>query len=543
MTDKEIKIYYPIKYEPRQIQLDALEHTKHNIRRGKKFIMLNLPTGSGKSMFSVMFINWYLNYINKDAKFDILTNSKILQNQYVDEFPFMSSLKGKGSYNCLCFKGMSCEEASEFNKVLKKKCVGCPYDMAKESWISSRVGLTNFHLFNTLSLFVPEIIETKKSNVLLIDESHLFPDILCDFISSKISKISLKVLGFNDVTIYSIFNDIKNIKTIEDFVDYIEKNFIIKLENQISNIEKILSNPSLDIKDRIKYTKNIVNLKSSISNYNSFLSDYKINHNNWVLDIEQTEDKMFYRNFIIQPVWSHSYLEKTIWKNYDHVIMISGSLLNKDIVCYMNGIVNNKSSYVEYDSPFPTKNHSIYYMKGIGKMSFKEKINTWENQKVVLDKIIKKYKNKKGIIHTNSFEFSSWVQNYYKDNDRFIFHDSTNRDDALREHIESVKPTILVSPSISVGIDLPGKLCEFQIIIKIPYPSLNSVKIKKRMSDNKDYYGYATCTSLIQSTGRGVRSSEDVVDTFILDDSFGDLLKYNYKFLPNWFTNLIKILK
>jgi len=109
------KIYHPLKYEPREIQKSALEFTKYHINRGKKFILINAPTGIGKSFFSVMFMNWYLNYINDDARFDILTNSKILQNQYVNEFPFIKSLKGKNSYHCNTYN-CSCAEGKEFNK-------------------------------------------------------------------------------------------------------------------------------------------------------------------------------------------------------------------------------------------------------------------------------------------------------------------------------------------------------------------------------------------------------------------------------------------
>ena len=120
MYKEDIKIHYDINHEPRKIQIDALEFTKKQIRRGKKFIMLNMPTGSGKSMYSMMFINWYINYINEDAKFDLLTNSKILQRQYTDEFPYIASLKGKNAYRCKDYPNASCQEGKEMNLALKK---------------------------------------------------------------------------------------------------------------------------------------------------------------------------------------------------------------------------------------------------------------------------------------------------------------------------------------------------------------------------------------------------------------------------------------
>ena len=77
----------------------------------------------------------------------------------------------------------------------------------------------------------------------------------------------------------------------------------------------------------------------------------------------------------------------------------------------------------------------------------------------------------------------------------------------------------------------------------MPYPSLASNKIKKRMSDNPNYYGYKTITDLIQSTGRSVRSFDDYANTYILDSCFGDILRYSYKYIPDWFMESIKVLK
>lgn len=213
MYKDNIKLFYNIKYEPRQIQIDALEFTKHNIRRGKKHIMLNLPTGIGKSMWSVMFMNWYKNYINENAIFDILTNTKILQNQYVREFPFIANLKGKNAYRCNSYPDSSCQEGKEMNKALKKSCSNCPYDYDMMKWRTNEIAMTNFHLFDTINLFLPDLIKSKESNVLIIDEAHDFESVLCDFISMKISRKSLKRIGFNEINISEVSKELKSVST------------------------------------------------------------------------------------------------------------------------------------------------------------------------------------------------------------------------------------------------------------------------------------------------------------------------------------------
>jgi len=544
MYKDDVKIYHKLKYEPRQLQIDALEFTKHQFRRGKKYVMLNMPTGTGKSYFAVMFINWYKNYINEDAKFDILTNTKLLQNQYINEFPFIANLKGKNSYRCNSYPDSSCQEGKEMNKALKRTCNDCPYDRDMQKWRTQDIAMTNFHLFDTVNLFIPDLMVAKEPNVLIIDEAHDFESVLCDFITMKITKRSLKMMGFNDVNIMNISAELKTgVSNMEEFVDYVNDVFLHKLESLLSSLESRISNPSMSQPEKIRYSKNISHLKGAIFNYQSFLSDYKENGDNWVMDVEfKPKDKEFSHEYVVQPVWSYDYLKEVIWDKYDHVILMSGTILNKEMFSYINGLDPKLTSYYEVPTPFDVKRRPIYYIK-VGKMTFNEKVETFKKQIEYIDKIIKRNSDKKGIIHTGNYEISGWLKEHYGEKSRMIFHETEDRNEALNQHISSELPTILVSPSMMNGVDLKDDLSRFQIILKIPYPNIKSKKIKKRQKDNKDWYNWKTVVDLIQSYGRSVRSDEDWAETYILDSSLSNIMKFNYKYLPRYFTDAIKMLK
>jgi len=535
------KVHYELKYTPREIQIESLEFTKTNINRGKKYIMLNMPTGTGKSYYSVMFMNWYLNYINGDAKFDILTNSKILQSQYVREFDFMASLKGKNSYTCKTYN-TSCQEGKEMNKALKRTCSNCPYDYAFGTWKESQVSLTNFHLMNTLHLFIPEVIEERASNVLIIDEAHDFESILCDYISVKISSRSLMSYGFNDINMMSTARKMANVYSVDDFKTFLNDIFLTQLEELQEKHKSRLGNHSITSGEKLKLAKYVTNITTAISTYTSFLKDIEENGDNWVIDIDREDSKIFPKSFNVQPVWSYKYLKKIIWDKYDHIIYMSGTMLDKTMFSFLNGIEENLGAYYNVESPFPIKNRPIYYVK-VGKMTFNEKAETWKRQTVVLDKILKRNIDKKGIIHTGSYELANWVKEHYKGNKRLLFHTSEDRDAVLFKHMESPEPTILVSPSMTNGVDLKDDLSRFQVILKIPYPSIKSNKIKKRQADYKDWYAWKTVVDIIQSYGRSVRSEDDWAETYIIDESFSNILRYSYKFLPKYFTDAIKTLK
>jgi Rad3-related DNA helicase len=197
-----------------------------------------------------------------------------------------------------------------------------------------------------------------------------------------------------------------------------------------------------------------------------------------------------------------------------------------------------RATYYNIPSPFNVKSRPIFYMP-LGKMSFKNKEQTFKNYIPYIKKILNKYKGKKGIIHTNSFELQRWIQESIE-NPRLIFHDSSNKDEMLKMHKESKEPTVLVSPSVGTGVSFDNDDARFQIIAKIPYPSLASKKNKLRQKQNSDWYSWMTSALLQQACGRIVRSKLDYGDTIIIDSSFGDVIRYSSKFLPHWFQNAIK---
>ena len=531
------QIYFPVKHEPRQIQIDMLNHIKHHIRRGKKYFLMNAPTGVGKSLFSIMVANWYKNYINSNAKIDLLTNSKVLQSQYVREFPFISSLKGKANYSCSTYNS-NCQDGKELNKALKKTCTACPYTLAMSSWEKSDISLTNFHLFITLHLFLPNVIEN-RCNVLIIDEAHDFEAVLCDFISNKVSQRTLKKLGFNDASINKIDKEMNGIKNTNQFIKYIEDeltHYLEKLEEAHTNR---IGNQSISTNEKIKLSKELANIESSRLSFKKLIEDYSINPDNWVLDIEVDKKfTLFQKIFNIQPVWAYNYLKKIIYDKYDHIIFI----LDKNMFAYLNGLEPNLCTYFNVDSPFAIKNRRVKYIK-VGKMSFNEKKETWLKQQSVLEKIFNKHKNEKGIIHTGNYELAEWLKEKYGKNEKFLFPTVEDKDAILLKHIQSKKPTILVSPSMMNGVDLKDDLSRFQVILKMPYPNLKSNRVKKRMNDYKDWYSYKTVADLIQSYGRSIRSDDDYAITYILDSNFSNILQRSYKLLPIWFINAISELK
>lgn len=537
----DVNVYFPLQLIPREEQIQGLQFIKKTINSGNKFCLLNLPTGSGKSFLVNMFMNWYKNFVNPKAEFDILTNSKILQEQYIRENLFIKNFKGKSNYYCDRFS-TDCEKGLEICRALKKQCNKCPYEIAKKKWIESEVGLTNFHLFNTLALYIRTTLEKRESTVLIIDECQDFESVFADYISTSTSAKSLKRYGFAAKPIEDYDEKIKKIKSIGQYVGFVEKQFIPDVEALMDYFElQILE--TKNSKYREECSTYLSYCLTQITKYKNLILDYKENPENWVLDITKNEKDRAYSGILLEakPVWVSKHLMECVWNRYDHIILMSGTILDKDLFSYINGIDVKKTAYFEMDSPFHVSRRPIFYIK-CGKMSYDLKEESFQNQIPFIKKILKRNENNKGIIHCGTYEFSKWLQEQLIDK-RLIFHDTENREEMLEKYINSETSSVLVSPSMVTGVDLKDDLSRFQIIMKIPYPYLGSNKIKQRQKTNTHWYAWKTCVDILQMYGRSNRSEEDWSENYILDSSFSDILKYNSKNLPHWFTAAIKPLK
>jgi len=383
-----------------------------------------------------------------------------------------------------------------------------------------------------------------------VSNCHEFDDVMSDFISIKITENIIKKLKFtNEYQIVKELHKVKNIKSYIEFLKYL----ILEIEETLDSIDKSLSGGfRSDVSDKrdlklskitgqpnqdIKLMQIVNDLKTWESKIEIFLKEYEADKDNWVLETNINE-KTNLKELSLEPIWAQQYLNKYVWCHYDMVILMSGTILNKQMFSELNGLDSSRCSYYSMPSPFPLKNRPIYYMP-IGKMSYLKKQETFQKYIPIIEKILNKYKDKKGIIHTNSFELADWIRGEIS-NERFVFHDSSNKEEMIKFHFKSKDNTVIVSPSVHTGVSFDNDKARFQIIAKIPYPSLASEKNKLRKQNNPEWYAYRTVSSLCQMIGRPVRSKNDYADTIIIDESFGDVLKYSSHYIPNWLQESIK---
>jgi Rad3-related DNA helicase len=190
--------------------------------------------------------------------------------------------------------------------------------------------------------------------------------------------------------------------------------------------------------------------------------------------------------------------------------------------------------YIEIDSPFDAEKAPIYVLAH-------QKIN-YGNLKTLLPTICKQiegilneHSDQKGIIHTHTQYIADYIRDNVKSKRLICREMGITNEDILKIHSGNDDPTVLVSPSMTYGVDLKGKLAEFQIILKAPWLPTKDVRVEKMMKLDKEWYSNKMLCTLVQACGRGVRSNTDECVTYVLDGSIFDTVARSKKKLPKYF--------
>jgi ATP-dependent DNA helicase DinG len=273
------------------------------------------------------------------------------------------------------------------------------------------------------------------------------------------------------------------------------------------------------------------------------ISNILSNPRNWIISEIKKEDyevvKVELKPLDISPYCKH------VFEKCSKVLIMSATILNPKAFCRSVGLAYDKEvKFIQVKSDFPIENRPIYPMN-IAYLNFNN-LQLPEIKSSItktVDNIMTIHKNDKGIIHTTSYEQLNFIkEKISQENTRrlLVTDPEIQRDEIIQEHINSIKPTVLISPSLHTGLDLKGELSRFQIITKVPYPNKNDRWINAKRNSNEDWYYWQTALKLVQASGRSIRSKEDWAKTYILDSAFGYFVNKNRDILPDWFMQAVR---
>lgn len=533
---------FPSGYKPNEAQQNVLNKIDEAFLEGHKFVIVRAPTGTGKSFISKTvgnaanqctkefrdLITSYLAYkqddeyvydcVNETQKQPFgcfaLTVTKGLQDQYKLFFDDVKVLKGKNNYLCEVDKNYSVETAPCVHiKKLRDECWRknfCSYYRDRNEAMVGPFATLNYKMFFSL----PDHVKNRE--YIICDEASELED---EFVKEFTCTIDLDFLDECKVDFSS-----GNIPT----GDY------AKAYRGVESLALLIQDRSREIESTIKGNDKLTNYLESekkkmiaLRNLNNKL---QLLMESWQ-DCEYLIEKKNGNAIIFTPL-KIDRLTKYLFNFGKKVILMSATIIDEKVFAKTLGIENYK--FVDVQSPFDSKKAPIYVNK-------KHKLNA-QNIKTTLPTIIEmiaaicdNHKNDKGIIHTHTMSITNAIKGKCNTR-RFLYREpGVMNDEILKLHYDNDEPTVLVSPSLTHGVDLKDDLARFQIIVKAPYLPLTEQRIKILFDQDKRWYETKMLCSLIQACGRGIRSKDDHCITYILDATVLNCLKNNVDILPKYF--------
>jgi len=373
---------------------------------------------------------------------------------------------------------------------------GCPYYDAYRAAVGSSLVVTNYSYWLHQHAYGEGLGPTET---LILDEAHAAPDELAKFLGVHISDQDIMVLGVGYPGISSWREWAR--------LALVRVGAMLKLERMLDNV---------------------IHWKLLSTKINRLLMGFE---QDWVYE----HDGRGARWDIINP---SEFAESYLFCGVRDVIFTSATVRPRTMS--MLGIKSEYDyDFNEYESTFPVSRRPIYYLP-ITALSYNNTEVDLKCWRGTIDSIIGTRLDRKGIIHGVSYKRCRDIAKRSKYGAHMITHTPGGTEEAITRFRNSKYPAILVSPTVTTGVDFKFTDAEYQIVPKIPFPDSTSKVLRAREKRDKHYALYLTMMTLVQTTGRCMRAIDDQCETFILDSHFGWLRRRYRKFAPQWFWQAVQ---
>lgn len=489
-------------------QKEAIQRAAEELDAGRKFVIAELPTGIGKSDMAMALAR-------STGYAYVVTSQNILIDQYVRDFGKLPEttfyrVKGKRHYSCeLGFENCDDGDKKKCTLFHIKKNSPCTYKVERNKTAFAQVALLNttYYAVGLGSEIWP------YRQLAVVDEAH---------------NLAGEVLGLTEFVVSNrVLLRLKLGKTVPSFPvqdskfpnSVSTKHFLTFCEELSQELGYALEHHDVIGLNQDEIEK-IEDLASRIGRFLRSIADGV----EWVVDKEQYA-KGGETKITARPLSSSTFAQDLLFSQAQQFVLQSATIVDPKRYAEELGIESGKglAHFIRKPSPFSAESRVVYTM-ATAPMGYKDIDAGLPKMARMVETILRAKRGRKGLIHTGSYK----IQKYLKDNlrdPRLIFPESMDRHLAITEHFSRKDDSVLVSPSMTEGLDGKGDLVRFQILCKIPYPSLGDRRTSILANRDWGWYNYQTLKTIIQSIGRGTRSQDDWCENYVLDAGFETFMK------------------
>lgn len=493
-------------FQPRQVQRDAIAWLESKWDSPNKCKILSLPVGAGKSLLAKAVSEF--NSL-KGLKTAVITPQNLLIDQYIRDFSELNFLKGKTHYDCKNVQD-TCEIGLELERVTGEPCQNCPYKNARNNSYDQDITI-----FNPVSYFLlPKVDVNEKGHEIIYDVDTLIID----------EVQSLPALLREMITVKLWVHDIKWKSGISSSIP----ETVNLLNNYTDKLSKYVKHPNIDRKERAR----LIQVQRKVD----YIAKQLVENSQYFL-CEESEEK--FRGTMTKCLLVRAkYVPPSIYRNFfkiaKHIVLMSGTTFP-----YLWEELGFKSvDYIDLPSPIP-KNRRLVYSTASIALSSKEtdSLKRWDTIqdlasqiKFIVENI---HKNENGVIllpYNLAQELKPLLTEEY-----YIHMDKTTKKKKITEFLTGKTHSVGIFSGSYEGLSLDNKISRFTIIPKVPFPNLMDKVVKARLRENDLSYSLEAMTTIIQASGRSVRSETDYGACYILDSNFTKLYSKTRSYLPVYF--------
>jgi len=444
--------------KPRTEQSQVIPQIIEQLNQGRRNIIIELPTGSGKSALSYMVPKM----TNKDAY--VVTHLKGLQEQYQKELPMMDNMMGKNNYKCKLNIPQGCMDEKVIEEAIKSSENGaadsdrcstdlapcttmenfnCPFKFSIGELVESESDFSDIpsnlcgYYGSLKSAFYGQFFLTNASylvsmwplgvlpqrDLIIVDEAHNLAHTLMNHYSVEINHKALEAL-FNIPS----WNEIKETNGEVKSRLLLRRNNLLKNWNPkdgekagfgIPSVPSITNQTSgrvwqLGAKVYAAYANHLsqlltINLKNKIyqgeqlkvaRNFVEKLNGIQSKLLTWKNWVWTKNDELSPSKVVFKPLSIGDDAEHLIHSSAQQRIFMSATIGDVDVFCTELGLNPDETTFIKIDySSFPIENRPIYTHLVGGNLNYKGKTEDdfFQTAKIIAE-ISWKYKDKKGLI-------------------------------------------------------------------------------------------------------------------------------------------------
>lgn len=556
-TPQILQTYERLGFSPRGNQLQQVERIvgallDDNIRH----LILSAPTGTGKSIIGAVVADTVhsIKYPHQPANASfLLTATNVLGQQYFDTFSNPDDpkdttfrfLKGASNYGCEALSTPEEPQTAEncairlfqktgMDELIASNCNKCEFQINRQLRDKSRHLITNYSYYFTDRMSM-ELLAHRS--VCVFDEAHLLNDLYTDHCAI-------------------IFNEKGLLATAQEVSDNLQLG-ATDLFKHLKLVGQQLSNEKIDDSNYMSYLRVLADVYTQIaeaaqaeadrsvrapSKYLKLtkLSKKYVGRSGKILDLLEFEFPHVFEykaknpktgqndhEVQVKPIFVSGMFEKLC--NADHNLLMSATISEQFAKRTLTLDPPDRVRHIRLEPQFAKENKKVVFYKpmSLNYTSTKDP-ETIKKLCGTAYQIVKHHTDlgERGIILAPSFNLVESIGGTLRNvlNTKKVKIFEHIRGEKLVDWIEAFKaydggPAVFLTPSGFEGLDLPGELSRFQVLVKAPFGSLGDRRIKVILDLYPDQYSLAALMKIVQGAGRSVRGPDDWATTYILDQA------------------------